>query len=530
MSEKRFLHSGLLNSAETFPDRPALTVAGETLTYTDLLRKASSLAATITAHSVSHNPRLTAVFAYRSVTAFAGVLGALMTGHGYVPLNCTFPTDRTRTMLQRAGCQTMIVDSQSEGQLDNILTGSEHEMLVILPDMFDVSRLRSRWPMHKFVGTGEIPSGKIFNEPVITTDSPAYVLFTSGSAGVPKGVVVAHGNAVHYVDFITNRFSITEEDRFSQMFDMTFDLSVADMFVAWDRGACLCCPSGKTVINPGRFIKDSRLTVWFSVPSTAVFMKRLGGLKPGAYPGLRVSMFCGEALPVEIVRAWSEACPNSIIENLYGPTELTVACMYYRWDSRYSPEVSEMGIVPIGEPFPDMDAIVVDESYKEVGPGETGELLMTGPQVSAGYYGDSKKTSAAFIVPPGKQATYYCTGDRVRKPVDGQPMTYLGRMDNQIKILGHRVELAEIETVVREESGIDGVVAIGWPVTSGGASGVEVFLQDNGGINLSALKNRVADRLPTYMVPGRFHFISQLPLNSNGKYDRKALIKHLEVL
>jgi len=527
MSEKELLHYDVLHSVRAFPDRPAIVVAGEALTYTQLYQKAASLAATIADHHIIPDPPLTAVFAYRSVTAFAGVLGALMLGHGYVPLNCTFPTDQTKTMLQRSGCRAMIVDNQSESQIDQVLTGLEYEMVVVLPDRDDTKELNERWPMHKFIGAGHMVSHYNWRVTDVSPDSPAYILFTSGSTGLPKGVVVTHSNAKHYVDFIADRYSITPEDRFSQMFEMTFDLSVADMFVAWSRGACVCCPSGKMLINPGRFIKDSDLTIWFSVPSTAIFMKRLGSLKSGSYPRLRISMFCGEALPAEVAKAWVEAAPNSIVENLYGPTELTIACMYYRWDPARSPDEVEFGVVPIGEPFPRMLPMVVDESLHEVDPGEDGELLMMGPQLSLGYWRDPEKTAAAFVVPPGKEQIYYRTGDRVRKTIDGKPMIYMGRVDNQIQIFGHRVELGEIEAVLREESGIDAVVVVGWPVTESGASGVEAFVQTKN-IDIGELHSRISRRLPSYMVPRRIHLIETFPLNMNGKYDRKALIKILE--
>ena len=358
-------------------------------------------------------------------------------------------------------------------------------------------------------------------------DSIAYLLFTSGSTGIPKGVMVSHQNVTSFLDYMVNRYEITDQDRLSQMFDMTFDLSVADMFVAWERGACVCCPSEKTLINPGRFIKESSLTIWFSVPSTAVFMKRLGALKPGAYPNLRVSMFCGEALPVESAKAWAEAAPNSIVENIYGPTELTIACTYYRWDSVRTPLEAEYGVVPIGEPFPAMIPLVLDELFNEVKPGEVGELLITGPQLSLGYWHDPAKTAAAFVRPPGRSEVYYRTGDRVRRPLGNGPMLYLGRVDNQIKILGHRVELGEVEAVVREESGVDGVVALGWPKTPGGAGGVEVFLQTEGPTRQD-LKEKVAKRLPVYMAPRGYHCLAQFPLNANGKYDRNALLNILQ--
>ncbi len=530
MSENHDRHSivhGFLKSVEAFGDRPAVEVSGKTLTYAALFEQAASLAATLEKYHVGSEPPLTAVFAYRSATAFAGVLAALMHGHGYVPLNRTFPPERSRTMLQRSGCRALIVDTESEKQLGKILQGIEYELLVILPERQEIRELASQWPKHQFIGARELASHERWRPVEVSPDSIAYLLFTSGSTGTPKGVMVAHRNVRSYIDFITERFRIGNEDRFSQTFDMTFDLSVSDMFVAWERGACVCCLPEKTLINPGRFINEARLTIWFSVPSTAVFMKRLGALKPGKYPNLRVSMFCGEALPVEVTRAWADAAPNSRIENIYGPTELTIACTYYRWDSTRSPLEAEFGVVPIGEPFPGMVPLVVNESLAEVNPGEDGELLMTGPQLSLGYWNDPAKTAAAFVRPPGQGEVYYRTGDRVRRPVGDGPMLYIGRVDNQIKILGHRVELGEVEAVVREESGVDGVVALGWPKTPGGAGGVEVFLQIEGPMRPD-LNERIAARLPVYMVPRRYHFLPQFPLNANGKYDRAVLFSILE--
>jgi amino acid adenylation domain-containing protein len=527
MTHPNSLCSGFLRSVESFPDRPALEVPGQCLTYAQLFQKAASLAATLSALDTANDPPLTAVFAYRSITAFAAVLGALLRGHGYVPLNRTFPPHRTRTMLQRSGCEAVIVDAQSESQLAEVLEGIDHALVIVLPERDDVRALAAQWPNHQFIGAPQLAPSDQWRPVETSPNSVAYLPFTSGSTSVPKGVMVAHRNARNYVDFIANRFSITHEDRFSQMFDMTFDLSVADMFVAWERGACVCCPSERTLINPGSFINDSRLTIWFSVPSTAAFMKQLGTLKPGLYPRLRTSMFCGEALPAEVARAWSEATPHSIVENLYAPTELAIACMFYRWDPVRSASEAENGIVPIGTPFPGMVPLVADETFREVAPGENGELLMTGPQMSLGYWRDPEKTAASFVMPPGRSKVYYRTGDRVRRPLDGQPMVYLGRVDNQIKVLGHRVELGEVEAALRELSGIDGVAAFGWPLVSGGASGIEAFMQTES-VDADKLLKKVSLRLPLYMVPRRIHCLPVFPLNPNGKIDRKALLKVLE--
>ena len=525
-----FEHSllrGFLASCERHPERPALEVAGETLTYAELKGKAAGLAATLQREGPSEDPPLTAVFAYRSVTAFAGVLAALMRGHGYVPLNRTLPPERTRSMLERSGCRAVVVDAASAEAMDDILRGVPEGMLILLPDAETTEPWAGRWPGHRFIGKAGLcraddwqAGGEVDGRAV------AYLLFTSGSTGQPKGVMVSHDNGRSYIDWTVRRYAITEEDRLSQTFDMTFDLSVHDMFVAWESGACLCCPSQKEMIKPGKFITGSRLTIWFSVPSTVIFMKRLGQLKPGAYPGLRLSLFCGEALPVAAVRDWAAAAPHSVIENIYGPTELTIACTAYRWDPDRSPADCEMDVVPIGRPFDGMEARVVDAEGRPVGPGQEGELLMTGPQLALGYWNDPRRTEQAFVRIPGDSRVFYRTGDRVRCPVGTKPMTYLGRMDTQVKILGHRVELGEVEAVLRQVTGCDAAVALAWPVSASGADGIEAFVQ-TAALDPDRVREAMRERLPSYMVPRNVRALERFPLNANGKFDRMALTRLL---
>jgi acyl-coenzyme A synthetase/AMP-(fatty) acid ligase len=262
------------------------------------------------------------------------------------------------------------------------------------------------------------------------------------------------------------------------------------------------------------------------VPSTAVVLRKLRKLAPGAFPGLRLSLFCGEALPAELAAAWAAAAPGSIVENLYGPTELTIACTLYRWDPERSPRECEQGLVPIGAPYPGMQARVVDESLHEVPPGEAGELLMTGPQLSLGYWQDPERTAAAFVVPPGHDAVFYRTGDRVRRPRGDGPLAYLGRVDHQIKIQGYRVELGEIESTLREIAGVDVAIAVGWPENAGGADGVVAFLGADA-LDVAAVLRAARARLPNYMVPREIRLVREFPLNANGKVDRRALRRRI---
>jgi amino acid adenylation domain-containing protein len=523
---ERVLWAGFIESCKRFPERAAIDV-GREVTYQELAQRAKRIAATIQTAVAADTVPLTAVFTYRSETAYAAVLGALMAGHGYVPLNRTFPVDRTRLMLEKSRCRSIVVDAGSEPQLEALLAGIESPLFVLCPDRSDVSQLATKFPAHRVVGANDLAYADEWCAVNVTPDSIAYLLFTSGSTGQPKGVMVSHANVLHYVDYVTKRYGFTSNDRVSQTFDLTFDLSAHDMFVAWHTGACVCCPTQKQSIKPGAFVNDARLTVWFSVPSTAVFMRRLGMLKPGMYPGLRLSLFCGEALPVDTVRDWALAAPHSLIDNIYGPTELTIACTAYRWDNASSPKECEHGIVPIGEPFDGMQSLIVDEQLREVEPGSDGELLMTGPQLSLGYWQDEERTRRAFVHVPGRNGTYYRTGDRVRRAAPDKPLLYLGRLDSQIKILGHRVELGEIEAAVREASALDGVVALGWPMTGSGADAIEVFLQTDD-FDTKQLLEKLRTRLPAYMVPRNIRLLRHFPLNTNGKFDRKALQMILE--
>jgi amino acid adenylation domain-containing protein len=525
----RLLQSGFLRSSEQHPERPALEVGGERLTYAELHERAARIAATLAARAPDEgdDAPLTAVFAYRSPPAFAGLLGALLRGHGYVPLNRTHPVARTRSMFERCRCRALVVDEASAAELPELLAGSEPGRVALLPEVRDVSGLAAALPDHTVLGAEDLLDASDHQPPAGDPEAIAYILFTSGSTGVPKGVMVAHRNVFNYLDFVADRFAITPEDRLSQTHDMTFDVSVMDMFLAWERGACVCCPPAEILMRPGGFIRDAKLTFWAAVPSTAVFMRRFGMLKPDTYPLLRHIVCAGEPLPLELAEAYTAAAPNAAVDNLYGPTELTIECTYYRFDPARKHE-AEHGVVPMGEPFPNMVPLVADAELREVPPGETGELLMAGPQVTLGYWRDPERTAESFVVPPEREERYYRTGDLVRRPrSDGDPITYLGRIDNQIKIRGVRVELGEIEAALRAVTGVDAAVAVGWPRTTSGANGVVAFVGDEK-VDAEAAIEALRERLASQMVPRRIIPMDEIPVNANGKFDRAALVASLD--
>lgn len=479
MADTRSLRTGVLASAAVHPNAPAVVVRGQTISYGALENRARVIAAAIV-RALGRPAARVGVFAARSEVAYVGTLGALCSGAAFVPLNPKLPLERTRSMARRAELDAIIVDRDTAPLLDAVAGDvqvlihgdqpGEHEPLASLP--------------------------------AVRSDDLAYLLFTSGTTGEPKGVGITHANVLHYLDVMGARYGLTPNDRCSQTFDQTFDLSVHDIFITWNAGACLYAMAPIEMLAPARFVNAHGLTAWFSVPSAAVLAR--DRIPAGAMPSLRWSLFCGEPLTNETAERWQAAAPNSVVENLYGPTELTIACFAYRWNGAAAESLN--GIVPIGRPLDGLTAKIVDE-----------ELWVGGPQTSPGYWHDAVQTRDRFV------DGYYKTGDRVIEHPAGV-YSYLGRIDHQLKILGFRVEPAEIEGVLRQQPGVTGAVAIGYPVTQAQALGVVAFV--TGALEApDELRRVAANVLPAYMVPGKIVRLDQFPLNANGKVDRAELLR-----
>jgi amino acid adenylation domain-containing protein len=520
----RSLRTGFLCSAGNSPDRPCLVVRNVTYSYGEVEEVARRWAGVIV-DTLGRRAERVGVFGYRSPTSYAGVLAALCSGATFVPLNPTFPRDRTREMIRQADLDALIVDDAAFLQLEEVLKGIDSFPLLLAPDTEHAQLDGASLITAGVLSTAE-PLAKL--PPLLPSDI-AYLLFTSGSTGQPKGVPVTHANATAFLDFAAGHYGITAHDRFSQTFDQTFDLSIFDLFLAWEKGASVYSLQPLDLIAPARFIARNELTVWFSVPSIPALMRKKNTLKNEALPSLRVSLFCGEPLPAETASAWQAAAPNSVVENLYGPTELTIACLWHRWNEATSPGQSVNGIAPIGRPFDGLGAAVVDDDLRPVPEGEAGELVVCGPQTTPGYWRDHAKTAERFVELPDASfpaERFYRTGDRVRRLPSGD-YVYLGRTDHQIKVMGFRVELGEIEACLLSEPNTVEAVAVGWPLRDGSAEGVVAFVSGVG-IDLEWTRREARRRLPDYMVPKDIRVVNTMPLNPNGKIDRKSLAATLE--
>lgn len=526
MGNKNLIHS-FIKSSERFPNRPALDVNNRIYTFKQLARVAGNIALSIDENQLT-SESLVAVLGYRSIIAYAGVLGVLISGNGYVPLNPRFPSERTYNMFALAKCKALIVGKECFQELLTLLPKLDKPTTIILPDTHDTGDLSATFPQHRFIVPQNIVTNQVAPDiPDVDPISTAYLLFTSGSTGIPKGVPVSHENVTSYIEYTCERYDLDENDRFSQTFDMTFDLSVHDMFVCWEVGACLCCVPEGSVMAPAKFIRDKNITAWFSVPSVGMFMSKLKMLKPDSFPNLRYSLFCGESLPASLAERWQAAAPNSILENLYGPTEATIAITNYRWKKNDGFKRHINDIVPIGWIFRNQKSCIVDKDFNPVSTGESGELCLSGTQVTKGYLNNTEKTRSQYIkIPACDDEIWYRTGDLVKQDKDGC-MHYLGRIDNQIKIRGYRIELQEIDAILRKAAKTDVVVSVAWPIKDGRAEGIVGFICNEDSFSDSEIISYCKKYLPEYMVPAKVCFIKDMPLNSNGKIDRLRLVEML---
>ncbi len=447
----------------------ALFVGEERFSYAELGNLAKRVAGWLTRSTPKASDKV-GILASRSVEAYAGVLGTLWCGKAYIPINPHTPENRLIRILQMANLDALIVDEAGRNLLsDGVLEYAPGRIL--FGSGVEIPRATSESPRVSVARICELTEDGPDKPVAVAEDALAYVIFTSGTTGTPKGVMIEAGSVTRFRNVVQDRCDFRFTDRVSQVAELTFDNSVLDMFVTWAAGAGLFVVPTSQLMAPAKFIRDHALTIWFSVPSTACIMQRMKMLKPGVFPSLRCSIFAGEPLPISTAQAWQIAAPNSIVENFYGPTEVTVDCIAQRLED--PPNVTRnRGSLAIGSPFTGIRAAIVNADLTFLPPNEEGELVVSGRQLARGYFEDPELTAARFPTLQGQR--WYRTGDLAYQDSSGA-FHHLGRIDNQVKILGNRVELEEVEAHLREMLRTDLVAAVAWPCVDGRATGIVAF-------------------------------------------------------
>lgn len=507
VAESPDLVSGFEASVARYPEVPAVRDARHELTYGELNRRAEALAGALLARGTAPESPV-GVFAGRSVALVVAILAILKSGGAYVPLSPDHPAERLRFMMAQAGLRALVTDAEHAAAARELIAGTAIELLV----------------------AGEVPANGAAPpavRPPIAPGQLAYIIFTSGSTGRPKGVMIEHRSVVNLVrglrDLVYRDLEAQRPARIALVASAVFDASVQQLFPALLYGHTLCI-AGDEVVRDGaglcELLRDWRIEVSDCTPSLLGLMVR-GGLAARCAGTLRHLLVGGEALPADLVRTL-HATPGGRtigVTNLYGPTECCVDVVALTVDDAFASETAQ---IPIGRPMRNCLASIVDDEGRPVAAGAPGELWIGGLCLARGYVNDPELTQERFrALPAAGMARAYRTGDRCRATAGGI-IEFLGRDDDQVKVLGHRIEPGEVEFHLRAHPSV-GAVSVQARLTSRGYRELVAYVVATEPLSVASLREFAAARLPAYMIPAYFVPLDSLPLNASGKVARELL-------
>ena len=511
--------------AQQRPDAVALVAGSKKMTYAELEEESNQLARMLKAAGCRRGDRVCFLMP-KSPAAIVSILGILKADCIYTPIDIASPAARVGRIVESLEARWILAAGPVINLLDELLSEERFRSSIMVGWLDNVNGIPNNFaPAFTLSDVGTHSKSPLDYEN--TMRDAAYILFTSGSTGIPKGVVITHANVIHFIEWAVRYFNIRPSDRMSGHIPLHFDLSVFDIFGSFVAGAELHLVPPELNILPNKladFIRASELTQWFSVPSVLNLMAKFDVVRHNDFPSLRRLLWCGEVFPTPPLIYWMKRLPHISFTNLYGPTETTIASSYYTVPT--CPE-DEKAAIPIGTACDGESLLVLNEQLQPIPPGEIGDLYIGGAGLSPGYWRDPEKTQAVFLTNPLSSDTHeriYKTGDLAKVGEDGL-VYFVGRSDSQIKSRGYRIELGEIETalnalnVLRECA----VVAIN---TNGfeGATICCAYVPAAGAeISPSGLRTELTRALPPYMLPARWMAFEKLPKNANGKIDRPKL-------
>ncbi len=511
-------------AAERFPQAPALKFAKAILSYEGLAEQSDRLGATLLAQGVRHGDRIGLYF-NKSIESVISLYGVLKAGAIYVPLDPAAPPARTWAIIEQCGIDVVITHPPKARDLEVALQSGDGcrrlQCVIGADDSPSFASVMISWAdVHR---AGPLLRSKV------DPDDLAYILFTSGSTGIPKGIMHSHKSGLAYANLAADVYEVRHGDRLSNHPPLHFDMSIFDYVSGLIRGACTIIipePYTKLPASLSKLIQDERLTHWYSVPFALTQLLQGGVLDQRDLSTLRWVIFAGEPFVAKHLHALMASLPTARFSNSYGPTE-TNQCTYHHIEMG---DITDDRPPPIGQVWNGAEALVVDGDDREVKCGESGELLVSSPTMMAGYWRRPELDSKAFYVrrkTADVTELFYRTGDVV---VDegGGVFRFLGRQDRQIKLRGFRIELDEVEAATACHPAVDEVAAI---LIQGddGHDLITAVLTLNAGFDSGISEEVKADaarRLPPYAVPEHVVVAPTLPRTATDKIDRRAL-RHL---
>jgi amino acid adenylation domain-containing protein len=483
----------LSTAIKRYSGNNAFFIANQTYTYLELGEAISKIRKAIENY-IAEDEINVGLVANDDILTYASIIALWLEGKAYVPLNTEIPRERNENIITQAGLKTIIDSSE-------------------LPLFSDYNLIR----------TSNLIAVEINLTPKhVSTETLAYILFTSGTTGQPKGVPITRSNVTAFIKaFDKIGLDINENDRCLQMFELTFDLSVMSYLVPLLKGACVYTIPKEAIKYSYIYelMEEQLITVALMVPSILQYLRPY--FKEINLPQMKYSLFCGEALSLDITEQWSECIPNAHILNVYGPTEDTIFCTFFSYNRKQTTK-SFNGLVSIGKAMDGTLTVVIDDNNRLLPQNTVGQLCLGGLQLTPGYWNNPEKNKEAFFetIYNGDKERFYKTGDLCKIDSEGD-ILYLGRVDFQVKVQGFRVELSEIEYHVKAYLKNINAVSVAYEDIVGNTEIGLVIESDD--FNLNLLRDHLKTKLPSYMLPKQIYFEKIFPLNVNGKTDRNKL-------
>ena len=490
-------------TARRLPDKIAFADEKKEITFRELSAQAKALATQMIERKLFKKPVV--IYLEKGVDVLVSFMGAAYSCNFYSPIDVDMPASRVNKILEVL--QPALVVTTAE--LQPVFEGFDYEGDYLLLE-------------NATGGAADEVAIDAVRSKGIDTDL-LYVLFTSGSTGVPKGVTINHRSVIDYIDWVTETFDITEEDSFGNQAPFYFDNSILDIYSTIKSGATTYIIPKNLFAQPVpllEYLKEKKINTIFWVPSALIVVAKLKAFRNvDLSDTLHRVLFCGEVMPNKQLNTWRKFLPDVLYANLYGPTEITDACTYYIVDREFADDEP----LPIGIPMVNTDIIVLNDKNEPVTGDEVGELCVRGTSLSMGYYNNPEKTGEAFVqnpLNPYVPEIIYRTGDLVRYN-EHDEIIYLSRKDFQIKHMGHRIELGEIETAVSSLEEI----ALCCCLYDEKHQKIVLFIEEE--LDKAYINEKLSGLVPEYMLPGKVISLDKMPMNANGKIDRVKLKEYM---